>query len=144
MTPPSSHSFARHQTTGTIFRSANDTLRDVFTNQTSAATNTHSIPKRNRSTLDDETNNNDDLDLDSKHTDGTAMDLEGVKLAESRPIKPLRSYRKTVSDSALTFGVTSQSRPPAMAPTIEAEEEDWSMMESDGNSTASAFKPLAL
>lgn len=118
-TPPSS--FVKAQSTGTIFRSMNDTLRHVQTDLpiTSAQ---HSDPskKRSHSAESDEPDREQEL-----HCSDQPSPYMQTTFA-ARPIRPLRSS-KTRAPS-LPTGLLSVATPPHMTETKEVhEEEDWSL-----------------
>ncbi|KAF5331519.1 hypothetical protein D9611_007681 [Ephemerocybe angulata] len=139
------HSFTKHNSTGALWRSESDTLRDVFSNPMPVNTNAGPpMNKRDRTMVDDAAEDAIDLDA-TRPLDHVSMDLERSQFNAHgvRPMKPLRKNRKAVSDSVLTFGGGSLSRPKDMATTFEVDEEDWSVMQADNADTATTpFQPL--
>ncbi|KAG2013675.1 hypothetical protein CC2G_010559 [Coprinopsis cinerea AmutBmut pab1-1] len=145
--PPSHHSsFSKSASSNSIFRSANDTLRDVYsTASASMGAKTPDPPrKRDRSCSDQE--DTDEVAVDNH---GHEMKLDAVPniVQSTRIIKPLRaSSRKSMSDSVLTF---QRSRgpnhpPPSSAAEGIAEEEDWSEMAlQDSGGSGTSFQPIS-
>jgi len=97
---------------------------------------------------DDSGNSNTNTNEHSSYQ--ATMDLAGLQLKDSRPIKPLKGSRRTQSDSVLTFGVQTPAAAPVhrLAPPVEEEEEeDWSLPATDSNTqspgASSGFTPLS-
>lgn len=145
MTPPS---FTQHHSTGALWRSEKDTLRDVYANAPpSSSTAEASINKRVHARGEEAE--------DDENTDITRVmnrSLTTLELAMQPPAhpervtKPLkRSWsRKAMSDSALAFGQATHARsnPGDRTTAFEAvEEEDWSLAQGD---TSGGFQPVEL
>ena len=117
-TPPSS--FSKAQSTGSIFRSMNDTIRDVYSNFSVDNTNNSATQKKRSRSLSPLI-----PVADMSSDDNDISDLSLVEPTK-RPIKPLRRPRhslletRSLPNGPLLFGASDRT-----SATIE-EEEDWS------------------
>ncbi|TFK28753.1 hypothetical protein FA15DRAFT_664797 [Coprinopsis marcescibilis] len=147
--PPSSSSFSRSATSDAIFRSANDTLRDVLSTTTASASalGASSSPgtpkKRNRAASDSP--NPDGISLDGDEMQVDAQRNTPLR-PDERPMKPLRRTwtRKSVSDSVLALPSNRDAGTfAALDPASELdEEEDWSAIPQDSSSSEATVTPL--
>jgi hypothetical protein len=142
-TPPSS--FAKVQSTGSIFRSMNDTLQDVYSNMPVDNVDKATTKKRSRS-----------LSPLIPPNEGTCMSLDDndISLVEaikvSRPMKPLRRPRHSLLETSslpngsLLFG--SDHTPNHAATKTINEEDDWSNPKPDDEDfpVDQPFEPMVL
>ena len=137
-TPPSS--FAKAQSTGSIFRSMNDTFQDVYSNMPVDNVDKATTKKRSRSLSPlippDEGMSLDDNDISL---------VEAVKL--SRPMKPLRRLRhslletRSLPNAPLLFGNSDHTSNYVTTKPIN-EEDDWSNPKPDDDDEP--FEPMVL
>jgi hypothetical protein len=92
-TSPSS--FAKAQSTGSIFRSMKDTFQDVYSNMPVDNADKATTKKRSRS-LSPLIPPDEGMALDDNDTSDISL-VEGVKL--SRPMRPLRRPRHSLSET---------------------------------------------
>lgn len=119
--------FVKAQSTGTIFRSMNDTIRHAHSNlSTPYGQNRDSSKKRSRSVESDEQDGGQEAE--SGCLAHSSSNLHATTAA-TRPTKPLRfSKSKFVRPPSLPTGSSSFADPRHMTETKEvAEEEDWSL-----------------
>lgn len=137
-TTPSS--FAKAQSTNSIFRSMNDTLRDVYSGMPVDNTNKSITRKRSRS-ASPLTPPDPNMVLDDNEISLT----EPIQL--SRPIRPLRTSRhslletRSLPNGPLLFG-NSDHTPDIMTKTID-EEDDWSNRKADED-FEKPFEPMVM
>lgn len=140
-TPPSS--FAKAQSTGSIFRSMNDTFQDVYSNMPVGNVNKATTKKRSRS-LSPLISPDEGMSLDDNDTSDKLL-VEAVKL--SRPMKPLRRPRhslletRSLPNGALLFGNSDHTLNHVTTNPIN-EEEDWSSAKPDDDDQP--FEPMVL
>lgn len=146
--PPSL--FTKSKSTGLIFRSANDTLRDVYTSVQVFPESSAPALKRSRPSSDHEEDNDNDNDqmitrLDQGIADQMPIFLD---LEPHRNIKPLRKSRKLITETrSLPNGSFSffdhPNEDPAM---LTKSEDDWSepSLVQTLNSGETPFEPMVL
>lgn len=136
-TPVSGRAFTKAKSTGTIFRSANDTLRDIYSDFEG---NCHPSTSQNKRAYSD-TDPVDEMsavgerlsmDVDDRENNDTVSPLVPGGEISLRPKKPLRQSRsfmsRTISLPASSMILNSRdqstllTRDPAQE---EEEEEDW-------------------
>ena len=141
-TPPSS--FSKAQSTGSIFRSMNDTFQDVYSNMSVGNVYKATTKKRSRS-LSPSIPPDESMALDDNDTND--MLVEAVKL--SRPIKPLRVRRprhslletRSLPNGPLLFGNSDHTLNHVTTRPIN-EEDDWSNIKADDDDES--FEPMVL
>ncbi|KAF8165357.1 hypothetical protein B0H34DRAFT_793754 [Crassisporium funariophilum] len=145
ISPPST--FARAHTTGSIFCSMNDTLRDVYSNAPVQQMNEPPKRKRARSINDTEPPSlaQDTMQSDTQISDNIAYPVATENLRVSRPTKPLRNSQRSMlqtrslPNGSLSFGSTSRDL-AIVKPTVQ-EEDDWSV-EASNEPSAQPFEPM--
>ncbi|CAA7259750.1 unnamed protein product [Cyclocybe aegerita] len=146
LTAPSSASFTKAQSTGSIFRSMNDTLHDVFANTPSGVLNDQ-LPSRKRarshSLTESEEREDSTVPMDLREENNSENDQTLNQTSSSRPMKPLRSAPRillqthSLPNGALFLG-ESHRAPPGRSKTVE--EDDWSH---DNSATSEQpFQPM--
>ncbi|KAF8655257.1 hypothetical protein AX16_003159 [Volvariella volvacea WC 439] len=154
--PPSmAGSYGRSASTGHIFRSSNDTLRDIFASPDASRDKptTHPVRKRARSFSQSESQTTDTDDDDAIRPDSTNDASEAEHQTSTRPsglgqssrsFKPLPKSRRgmmvtqSLPAGALRFG--ERRVDDAIAPVKELPaEEDWS-----AETSSSSFQPTLL
>jgi hypothetical protein len=140
-TPPSS--FAKAQSTGSIFRSMNDTFQDVYSNMLVDNVDKATTKKRSRSPSPlippDE-----GMTLDDNDTSDILLVEAAVKPV--RPMKPLRRSRHTLLETRslpngpLLFGNSDHT--PNHVTTKTINEDDWSNPKPDDDDQP--FEPMVL
>ncbi|TFK43544.1 hypothetical protein BDQ12DRAFT_675149 [Crucibulum laeve] len=155
-TPPSVHAFSKSKSTGYIFRSANDTLRDVYSTKgvsdmpisakkrsRSASTSDHGNENSAHASEDDEELA---MQLDSRNPDASKVSLFlQEQRGAQRPLKPLRRPRKAIMatqslpSEAFRFSGSSGDQ-NVTTHTNDAEDDDWSVSTND----QTAFTPMML
>ncbi|EKM80296.1 hypothetical protein AGABI1DRAFT_113494 [Agaricus bisporus var. burnettii JB137-S8] len=146
ITPPSSRSFTKAQSTTTIFASAKDINRDLFgPSRPIPARSAVPDAKKKRSRSADR---GSDAEPDSVLTDVQHSDEYSAQLVDSKTIratKPLRRQRgmrptQSLPVGALHFSHQSLDTEITMTPADEVDEEDWSVQQSH-SSNHTAFEP---
>lgn len=134
-TPPSS--FAKAQSTGSIFRSMNDTFQDVYSSMPVDSVDKVTTKKRSRSLSPDEGMSLDDNDISL---------VEAVK--PPRPMKPLRRPRhslketRSLPNAPFLFGNSDHTLNHVTTKPIN-EEDDWSNPKPDDDDDE-PFEPMVL
>ena len=143
-TPPSS--FAKAQSTGSIFRSMNDTFQDVYSNMPVDNVDKATTKKRSRSLSPLALIPPDEgMPLDDNDTSDISL-VEAVKLP--RPMKPLRRPRhspletRSLPNGPLLFGNSDHTSNHIMTKPIN-EEDDWSNPKPDDDFDQ-PFEPMVL
>jgi hypothetical protein len=136
-TPPSS--FAKAQSTGSIFRSMNDTFQDVYSNMPVGNVDKATTKKRSRS-----------LSPLISPDEGISLDDNDISLVEaeklSRPTKPLRRPRRSLLETRslpngpLLFGNSDYTLNHVTTKPIN--EDDWSNTKPDDDDQP--FEPMVL
>ena len=138
-TPPSS--FAKAQSTGSIFRSMNDTFQDVYSNMPVDNVAKGTTKKRSRS-LSPLIPPDEGMSLDDNDT--SIPLVEAIK--PSRPMKPLRKPRRSLLETRslpngqLLFGNSDHT----VATKTINEEDDWSNAKPDDDDIDQPFEPMVL
>lgn len=141
ISPPSS--FAKAQSTGSIFRSMNDTFQDVYSNIPVGNVDKASTKKRSRS-VSPLIAPDEGVSLDDKDMSDISL-VEAVKL--SRPMKPLRRPRhflletRSLPNGPLLFGNSDHTLTHVTTKPIN-EEDDWSNTKPDDDDQP--FEPMVL
>lgn len=141
-TPPSS--FAKAQSTGSIFRSMNDTFQDVYSNMPVNNADKATTKKRSRS-LSPLIPADEGMSLDDNDTSDISL-VEAVKL--SRPMKPLRRPRHSLLETCslpngpLLFGNSDHTLNHVTTKPIN--EDDWSNPKPDDDDFDQPFEPMVL
>ena len=139
-TPPSS--FAKAQSTGSIFRSMNDTFQDVYSNMPVGNVNKATTKKRSRS-LSPLLPPDEGMSLDNNDTSDISL-VDAAKL--SRPMKPLRRTRhslletRSLPNGPSLFGKSDHTLNHDTTKPIN-EESDWSNTNLDDDQP---FEPMVL
>ncbi|KAF8897521.1 hypothetical protein BD779DRAFT_1667491 [Infundibulicybe gibba] len=125
--PPSQHRSPamRSVSMGTIFRSANDTLHEVFFTSTPPTTSAASVRKRSHE------------DPEHSESEGTTTDHEDPKDQLTQLSLSAKGTCPTVSSDSL-MKPTNEIKPTIAG---EKSEEDWSI---PGSRTSSTFEPTVL
>ncbi|PPQ77745.1 hypothetical protein CVT25_011180 [Psilocybe cyanescens] len=136
--------FSKAQSTGSIFRSMNETLQEVYSSRDASANltnNNQTSRKRARSVSDH--------DEQTPILEGSEMQAAFEHSATSRPIKPLRTSQRSLHTTRslpageFAFGGHGQSsKIPHFRQTVN-EEEDWSQ-ETTFQSSEQHFEPMVL
>jgi hypothetical protein len=145
ITPPSSRTFTKAQSTTTIFSSAKDINRDLFGSSRPTPARSvvpHANKKRSRSE-DRGSDTEPDIALaDNQPSDENGSQPLGIKTNRStKPLRKQRGMRDTQSlpPGAFHFSRQSLNAETTLAPADEADE-DWSIQQSY-NSNYIAFEP---
>ena len=140
--PPSS--FAKAQSTGSIFCSMNDTFQDVYSSMPVGNVDKATTKKRSRS-LSPLISPDEGMSLDDNDTTSDISLVEAVKL--SRPTKPLRRPRhslletRSLPNGPLLFS-NSDHTPSHVTTKPINEEDDWSNTKPDDDDQP--FEPMVL
>jgi len=134
--------FSKSYSTGYIFRSANDTLRDIFPPAPSGSTETPLISPRKRERAHSGAAEDVEMALDEEHAGTFSLPSDVTTLG--RPMKPLRRTPRnfTTRTQTLPSDTAKNSERKATSDATTKEEKDWSVPDSPGN-TAS-FEPMIL
>ncbi|KAJ3515345.1 hypothetical protein NLJ89_g1818 [Agrocybe chaxingu] len=146
LTAPSSTSFTKAQSTGSIFRSMNDTLHDVFANTPSGVLDSQ-LPSRKRarshSLTESEEREDSTVPMDLREDNNSEKNQTLNRSSSSRPMKSLRSVHHIILQThSLPNGAIflGESRRAAPGRSETVKEDDWS----HDNSAASEppFQPM--
>ena len=144
--------FSKAQSTGSIFRSMNDTMRDVYTKPLSSNNNQQDKSrKRSRSMEPENPDDNRDCDMTIDEHQPAVTDASSKPGSTfSRQIRPLRNTsRRTLLETrslpANSFSFAESSSSPVNKLETPQEEDDWSQeLENSSLSVEQPFEPMVL
>lgn len=150
-----SPSFTKAHSTGAIFQSMNDTMREVYSNLKANADATDNLPSRKRSrsvTEDDERDfftQDSEMPVDVEQKAGIILPQPGGTLPFTRPTKGLRTSRhslletRSLPNGSFSFGRGMDLGSEANKSASINEENDWSA-ESTFQPSEQGFDPMIL